>query len=437
MKLTVPSSFGLGVCALGFVALASTHAVGSGQNGALVRLQATAPGSVQSGHANLSGTLKAGQFEGVGSGITGVDATLLDGLDSTAFLQSLPNPMLLTGTVANSAVIMGVNLSSTAGYGLIGEANATSGTNYGVRGSIKSTSGSGVHGRADALSGGTRGVSGSSASTSGQGVYGYASNGLGANYGGYFHSISQSGTGVLGYASQGIGSTIGGYFLNLSTGGMGVLSDATAASGATFGGYFVSRSPGGQAIHGAATATTGATYGVVGEVASASGYGVYFLGRLAGSGFKSFRIDHPSDPLNKYLLHYCSEGPVPQNIYNGSVKTDAKGYATVTLPDYYEEINKDARIQVSVVDEEDSQSFALAKVVQKVIRGQFVIRTSEPNVEVFWEVKATRNDAYARQNGAPVTEEKPPAERGKYQDPKLYGAPLEMGIHYRALDRRR
>ena len=51
---------------------------------------------------------------------------------------------------------------------------------------------------------------------------------------------------------------------------------------------------------------------------------------MAGSGVKAFRIDHPLDPENKYLLHYCAEGPEPLNVYtidymlftNAKVKDD-------------------------------------------------------------------------------------------------------------------
>ncbi len=170
-------------------------------------------------------------------------------------------------------------------------------------------------------------------------------------------------------------------------------------------------------------------YGVVGY---GPVYGLFAQGSSGASGTKSFRIDHPADPLNKYLLHYSAEGPVPQNIYNGQVTTDEKGYATVTLPAYYESINKDARIQVSVVDESDSDDFVHAKIVQKVRGGQFVIRTSAPGVEVFWEVKAVRNDLFVQKHGAPVEMDKVGPEQGKYQHPDLYGAPPEMGMKFQA-----
>ena len=59
-----------------------------------------------------------------------------------------------------------------------------------------------------------------------------------------------------------------------------------------------------------------------------------------------------------------------------------------------------------------------------------MIRTSAPNVEVFWEVKAVRNDLYVQKYGAPVEQEKQGIEKGTYQHPELYDAPPTMGIKY-------
>jgi hypothetical protein len=51
---------------------------------------------------------------------------------------------------------------------------------------------------------------------------------------------------------------------------------------------------------------------------------VVITGKLMkGSG--TFRIDHPLDPANKYLLHLFVESPDMMNIYNGNITTDANG----------------------------------------------------------------------------------------------------------------
>jgi hypothetical protein len=161
-----------------------------------------------------------------------------------------------------------------------------------------------------------------------------------------------------------------------------------------------------------------------------SGYAVYASGNFGASGTKAFRIDHPSDPENRYLLHYSTEGPQPYNVYKGRVTTDAAGYSWIELPAYFEEINRDVDYQLTVIDASDD--FVLAKVTKEVAGNRFQIRSSRPNVKVCWEVKGVRNDRFLRTYGAPVEVEKGMAERGKYQHPELYGQPPEMGMNHDA-----
>src|SRR5438128_6194715 len=99
---------------------------------------------------------------------------------------------------------------------------------------------------------------------------------------------------------------------------------------------------------------------------------VYGVGNFGATGNKSFRIDHPLDPLNKYLLHYCAEGPEPRNVYQGSVVTDSDGFAWIDLPNYYTEINRDPLYQLTVVDRSDD--FVHAKVAQEIRGNRFQIR---------------------------------------------------------------
>src|SRR5207253_6609171 len=64
----------------------------------------------------------------------------------------------------------------------------------------------------------------------------------------------------------------------------------------------------------------------------------FFAGNLnvtgtVSKGGGSFKIDHPLDPSNKTLSHSFVESPDMMNIYNGVTNLDAKGQASVTLPD--------------------------------------------------------------------------------------------------------
>jgi len=224
-----------------------------------------------------------------------------------------------------------------------------------------------------------------------------------------------SGTGInVNSPAEGIMTvgTTGNGISAFSSSGNGVY----ATSNTGYGGVFASTGAG-------TTALAGWNYG-------GGGYGVFAYGGLGASGTKSFVIDDPRDPANATIRHYSEEGPQPLNVYIGSVTTDAKGYATVQLPSYFDTINKAPRYQLTVVDTSDSPDFVLAKVVKKESGNQFTIRTSKSNIEVSWRVEAVRNDPWVQRNGAPVEEQKAPANRGKYLSPELYGKPISAGMPY-------
>jgi len=129
----------------------------------------------------------------------------------------------------------------------------------------------------------------------------------------------------------------------------------------------------------------------------------------------SFRIDHPLDPKNKYLYHSFVESPDMMNVYNGNITTDASGNATVTLPRYFEALNKDFRYQLTVIG-----TFAQAIVVEEVSGNKFKIKTDKPNVKVSWQVTGIRNDPYAEKNRIVPEVEKPAGEKGKLQNPEAF-----------------
>ena len=140
-------------------------------------------------------------------------------------------------------------------------------------------------------------------------------------------------------------------------------------------------------------------------------------GNIAKGG-GTFKIDHPLDPTNKYLVHSFVESPEMMNVFSGNVTTDANGYATVTMPSYFEAANKDFRYQLTVMG-----SFAQAIVKEKVSNNKFVIQTNNPNVEVSWQVTSVRADRYANENR--VVPELEKELKGTYIHPELYGASIE------------
>ncbi|NQW42985.1 MAG: hypothetical protein HQ463_06095 [Bacteroidetes bacterium] len=150
---------------------------------------------------------------------------------------------------------------------------------------------------------------------------------------------------------------------------------------------------------------------------------VEVLGNLSKSG-GTFKIDHPQDPANKYLIHSFVESPEMMNIYNGLITTDANGFALVTLPSYFQSLNIDFRYQLTIL----GSQFAQAIIIKKIEGNQFTIQTNLPNIEVSWQVTGVRNDAWAKAN--PIIPEKTKADKdkGKYLTPELFGQPKTQSI---------
>lgn len=366
-----------------------------------VFLQNTTPGQSQIGHATITGTFRAGQV----------------------FVQQ----------------------GSTATIPVVGNNNAATGNTHGGSFSVASPTGTAIRGTATSMTGSAVGVFGDARSVNGIGVHGKTNGGIGvfatANTGVAVSGTSNEGNALVGLTNSGVavlgineapdvpailgvnkattGQAAGGSFGTTSTAGQAVRAVATRTTGFAKGVFGESKSKiNGEGVHGLA-ASSGAGFGVHGQCASANGFGVFCEGNQAATGTKSFIIDHPLDPENRYLKHYCAEGSEPRNVYMGHITTDAQGYAWVTLPDYYDSINVNPEYQLTVLD--GSEDFVLAKVTKKVAGHRFQIRTSKPRVEVSWRIDAVRNDRWLQQNGYSAEPTKPQVFRGTYLNPELYG----------------
>lgn len=165
--------------------------------------------------------------------------------------------------------------------------------------------------------------------------------------------------------------------------------------------------------------------GVVGE---GGDYGVASIGDFIATGAKFFMIDHPADPANKFLKHANIESNEILNFYRGTAVFDATGKATVTLPTYYDQINKNASYQLTPVGAAMPNLF----VEQEIANGVFVIAGGVPNKKVSWNVTAERNDAYLQQHPEKRNMEVDKGPRkGKYLNPDLYNQPAEKGVFYK------
>ncbi len=147
---------------------------------------------------------------------------------------------------------------------------------------------------------------------------------------------------------------------------------------------------------------------------------------ITGTLFKgavAFKIDHPVDPENKFLMHTAIESPDMMNVYNGNITTDENGLATVILEDYFEALNRDFRYQLTVIG-----TFAQAIIKEEVTDNKFVIQTSVPNVKVSWQITGIRHDPYAEGHRTPHVLDKTQEEKGKYLHSHYYGQSIEKQI---------
>ncbi|MBC7921873.1 MAG: hypothetical protein H7Z75_12390 [Ferruginibacter sp.] len=164
---------------------------------------------------------------------------------------------------------------------------------------------------------------------------------------------------------------------------------------------------------------------------TSGGYAARFIGpvtvqgSLAKSG-GSFKIDHPLDPENKYLSHSFVESPDMMNVYNGNLTLDARGEATVQLPDWFETLNRDFRYQLTSLG-----AFMPLFVKEKVAGKKFRIAGGTAGGEVSWQVTGIRHDKWADAHRIPVEEAKERENRGKYLAPEAFGLPASRGIGHR------
>jgi hypothetical protein len=257
---------------------------------------------------------------------------------------------------------------------------------------------------------GTAGIMGVNSGTGGFGVFGYASN------------ASGNGPAMIAL-SEGSGN---GLTAN-SESGNGVEANTNSATDAGVYGWAPSFVSGGTGVRASAFGTGSvalrATAGGTATQAAIFTGNVQVTGTLT-KGAGSFKIDDPADPANKYLSHSFVESPDMKNIYDGVVTTDARGFATVTMPHWFDALNRDFRYQLTVV----GHSFARAIVWRELEGNRFTVRTNEPRTKVSWQVTGVRHDAYADAHRIPVEQSKVGADRGRYLHPELYGQPRSKGI---------
>jgi hypothetical protein len=265
-------------------------------------------------------------------------------------------------------------------------------TNYAAGVYAESTNGDGVIGMGGPASAGVSGTAGSigvqGTSVTGYGVTGYSES---SKLSGIYGWSTQS-TGVVGRTDD--QTDTGVYGIN------GVLGHCADSQHSAVEGHNTL----GVGVYGSSDEPS--SPGVYGENTSL-GYAGYFVGNVSVTGTLfapagGLLIDHPQEPDSRYLSHSFVASPEMLTIYSGSVTTNGSGEAAITLPPYFEALNKDFRYQLTV-----QGTFAQAIVDKEIAQNRFTIRTDKPEVHVYWQVTGVRRDPFAHSSPMAVERDKP------------------------------
>jgi hypothetical protein len=324
--------------------------------------------------ASLSGTGNA------------ISVTSNNAANTFATVQALTN----SSTLNNSAVF---GQSSGQARAVTGEATATSTTDVAVRGNnLRTNGGIGVEGE------GYNGVSGFTIRNNGYAIFG-ENTGVPNVATGTNNAIAVAGVGGIGVNGQTTNGQLPGVMgqnFNLGTtfNNIGVLGQSETG------------------------------VGVWGENLDGSYYGVFSVGDIGSTGVKTFMIDHPADPANKYLKHFAMESDEVLNYYRGTAVLDASGQASVQMPSYFKLVNDNTyNYQLTSI----GVASPGLHVSEELVGTAFKIAGGQPGQKVSWTITAGRNDPYLQQNPdkREVEVEKREGERDRYLNPELYGKPSE------------
>ena len=256
--------------------------------------------------------------------------------------------------------------------------------------------------------------------------------GLGQGSGAGVIGISTDGVGVRGKSTSSygvVGSGTTGGVSGETTGGTGVAGNSQSGAGVagnSQSGNGVAGQSGGSSLYAGVLGTnTGTGYGVISNGKAKVFGNLEVTGTLSKAG-GTFRIDHPLDPAHRFLSHSFVESPDMKNVYDGVVELDANGEATVTLPDWFEALNRDFRYQLTAV----GAAAPALHVRSRIKDNAFTIAGGEAGLEVSWQVTGIRRDAWAEANRTPVEEDKTGEEAGRYLHPEAHGQDASKGINH-------
>ncbi|HPC82501.1 MAG TPA: hypothetical protein P5234_04250 [Thermoanaerobaculaceae bacterium] len=153
--------------------------------------------------------------------------------------------------------------------------------------------------------------------------------------------------------------------------------------------------------------------------------------------YTSVWVHNPSETAAIVTFHLLErqENLTPKTyVDNGNVVTDANRFAEVTLPEWFEALDRDFRYQLTVIG--DGEEWFHARIARKIEGNSFTIQTSAPLAEVSWQVTGILQDRFANTYRVQVEEDKPAEKRGTYLHPDAWGQPAERGQDHELLSGR-
>jgi hypothetical protein len=347
---------------------------------------------------------------------------------------------VINGYASGSGVgVYGNGNTGVFGSGAVGvQGYADGATNYGMYAQNDDTQGTALFAIGNGASG--------TYLTNGSGI---ASTGTGVGIFGY--GTDSDGTGIIGAGNNGVINTItggsGGAFTGTRYGAVAYVSEDNNYATALYGRYTASTNTDATGVLGYSVPASYYGYGVVGYGGYIGVYGDggnYFglysngdtyvdgdidvTGDQTVAGTKSFLIDHPTDPENKYLKHFSIESNEVLNIYRGNVILNNNGEARVSLPNYFNSINRNFSYNLTPVGQPAPGLYIKNEINDN---GMFVIAGGVANQKISWYVYAERNDLYLQQNPEKRNVEivKEQNEKGKYIKPELYNYSKDKQIN--------
>lgn len=230
----------------------------------------------------------------------------------------------------------------------------------------------------------------------GDAIAGYSQNGVGV------HGVSQTYFGVVG---EGLNAGVLGE--NIAGGSYGVegIGDVAGVYGYNNNNSGMKAGVYGQSVNG--PAILGQAGGGAGSLAGMFLGNVTIQGTLTAT-TKNFTVDDPRDPENRVLVHSTVESSDMKNLYDGVVKLDDRGEATVQVPGWFQVLNADYRYQLTAIGAQAPGLY----ISKELDNGKFQIAGGKPGMKVSWQVTGNRQDAYAKAHPLVVEQPKPAELRG-------------------------